>query len=244
MKKEHLYIKPFITAGAFLLAGIILLAGGFIQSGDPNMNQYALVAFGLLFLIVAAVIFAMYGVMEKRYRSLFRDGPLLRFALPKDSHRMQAEKNIAQLRMKNKALLMVMLFFCALFAVILPFFVEEKLLMAGICLGLGAFLALAAWLITSYRVRKIRRSGDEVILGRGGAFLNGSFHAWNMPGAGITDLAYEPPGGKQEPGELRIEYAAGIHPAPVTETLILQIPAELEDKIPRVLQALEEGRGH
>ena len=115
---------------------------------------------------------------------------------------------------------------------------------AGYCMAASAFLALAAWLITSYRVRKIRRSGDEVILGRGGAFLNGSFHAWNMPGAGITDLAYEPPGGKQEPGELRIEYAAGIHPAPVTETLILQIPAELEDKIPRVLQALDEGRGH
>lgn len=36
MKKEHLYIKPFITAGAFLLAGIILLAGGVHPERRPK----------------------------------------------------------------------------------------------------------------------------------------------------------------------------------------------------------------
>ncbi len=243
MRYKRLHTKPFITAGVFLLAGIVLVALGFILNGDPSMSNYALAAFGLLFLIVAAVTFAMYGAMEKRYRKLLREAPLLRYTLPEEGRRAQTEKNAAELKMKNKALLTVMLFFCGLFAVVLPFFVEEKLLMAGICLGLGAFLSLAAWIITSCRVRKMRRGGEEVILGRGGAFLNGSFHAWDMPGTGITDLAYEAPAGKGKPGELRIEYAAEAHPAPVTETLILQIPGDLADRMPGVLQALEEARG-
>lgn len=242
MSKEYLHKKPFVAAGVFLLAGVILVAWGFIQSGDPDRNNYALAAFGLLFLIVAAVTFAMYGALEKRYRNLLQSGPLLRYSLAEEGKQAQREKNIAELRMRNRALLMVMLFFCVLFAIILPFFVEEKLLMAAICLGLGGFLTLAAWLITSYRVKKMRRGGDEVILGRGGILLNGSFHAWDMPGTGITDLAYEPPGGNGKPGELRIEYAAELHPAPVTETVILHIPAELADRVPGVLQALEEAR--
>ncbi len=242
MFNKYLHKKPFVTAGVFLLAGIVLVALGFFRSGDPSMNNYALGAFGLLFLIVAAVTFAIYGAMEKRYRNLLREEPLLRYILPEEGRRTQSDKNVAELRMKNKALLTVMLFFCGLFAVVLPFFVEEKLLMIGICLGIGAFLALAAWTITSYRVRKLRRGGKEVILGRGGAYLEGAFHAWDMPGTGITDLAYEPPSWKGKPGELRIEYTAQALPAPLTEIITLLIPRELEDKIPMVLQALEETR--
>ena len=208
----------------------------------PRMNSYALATFGLLFLIVAVVIFAIYGAMEKRYRSLLRDEPLLHYTLPEDSHRMQTEKNIAALRMKNKALLTVMLFFCGLFAIILPFFVEEKIPMIGICLGIGAFLALAAWTITSYRVRKMLRGRKEVILGKGGAFLDGAFHVWDMPGTGITGLAYEPPSQKGRLGELQIEYTAEALPAPITETIVLLIPPNLGKEMPGVLEALETVR--
>ncbi len=240
MPKQRLHTKPFITAGVFLLAGVILMALGFLRKGDPGMNNYALGAFGLLFLIVAAVTFAMYGTVEKRYRRLLREELLLRYTLPEGSHRTQTEKNIAELRMKNKALLAVMLFFCGLFAIILPFFVEEKLVMVAICLGLGGFLTLAAWIITSYRVRKMLRGGEEVILGRGGAYLEGSFHIWDMPETGITSLLYEPPASAGMPGQLKIGYTAQSIPAPLTETIVLLIPRELEDKIPGVLRALEE----
>jgi hypothetical protein len=243
MSNKWLHIKPFITAGTFLLAGIVLIIRGFTGTVEPNMNNYALGAFGLLFLIVAIVTFAMYGALEKKYRNLLRDTPLLRYTLPADSHQAQTYRNIAELRMKNKAQLAVMLFFCVLFTIILPFFVEEKLLMAAICLGLGAFLWLTAWLITAYRARKMRRGGEEVILGRGGAFLGGSFHAWDMPDTALSDAAYEPPVGHGNLGELHIKYIAEAHPAPVTETVILQIPGELADRMPAVLQALKEASG-
>ncbi len=242
MRKERLHTIPFITAGVFLLAGIILMALGFLRGDDPSMNNYALAAFGLLFLIVAAVIFAMYWAIEKRYRNLLREEPLLRYTLKAEAHKAHIEKNIEELKSKNKALLFVMLFFCILFAIILPFFVEEKLTMIAICLGLGAFLTLAAWVITAYRVRKLKRGGEEVILGRGGAFLEGSFHAWDMPGTGITGLEYEPSTMPGKMGKLTIEYTAQSIPAPLTETIVLLIPDGLDNRMPAVIQALGTSR--
>ena len=242
MHKERLHTKPFLMAGLFLLAGIILISLGFIPGSSSNMNNYAFAAFGLLFLIVAAVTFAMYNSLEKRYHKLLQEEPLLRYTLKAEAHQTQIQKNVNELKSKNKALLFVMLFFCSLFAIILPFFVEEKLLMVTICLGLGAFLSLAAWVVTSNRVRKLQRGGEEVILGRGGAFLEGSFHAWDMPETGITDLLFEPSTSPGMMGKLKMEYTAQSSPAPLTETIVLLIPHELEDRIPGVLQVLEEVR--
>ena len=243
MSKQRLHTIPFITAGVFLLAGIALMMIGLMMADGQDMNGYALGAFGLLFVITAAVTFAMYSSLEKRYRDLLREEPLLRYTLNAEAQQAQIKKNMAELKAKNKALLMVMLFFCALFAIILPFFVEEKIIMIFICLGLGAFLAMAAWVITAYRLRKLQRGGEEVILGRGGAYLDGSFHAWNMPGTGITALHYKSPASTGMMGQLKIEYTAQSIPASLKETIILLIPNELEGKIPGVLQALNDTRG-
>ena len=243
MPKHMLHKKPFITAGVFLLSGIILIALGFASGGGPNMNNYALAAFGILFLIVSAVTFFMYAALEKKYRSLLKEEPLLRYSLRTADHQEQIIKNIAELKAKNKSMLTVMLFFCVLFAVILPFFVEEGLLMIGICLGLGAFLLIAERLVTAYRVRKLCRGGEEVILGRGGAYLESAFHAWSLPGTKLTSLSYEPPVEQGRLGELMLTYSAAAGPAPRKETIILLIPPGLVKEIPRVIQGLEEVRG-
>lgn len=243
MTKQRLHTIPFITAGVFLLAGIALMMIGLMMADGQDMNGYAIGAFGLLFVITAAVTFAMYSNLEKRYRDLLREEPLLRYTLNAEAQQAQIKKNMAELKAKNKALLMVMLFFCALSAIILPFFVEEKIIMIFICLGLGAFLAMAAWVITAYRLSKLQRGGKEVILGRGGVYLDGSFHAWNMPGTDITALHYKSPASTGMLGQLKIEYTAQAIPAPLKETIILLIPNEMEGKVPGVLQALEETRG-
>ena len=241
--KDRLYIKPLIAAATMLVAGVILMILGFVRSGDANMNNYALAAFGLLLVIAGVIISVMYGALEKRYRRLLREGPLLRYTLKAETNQAQIQKNIDELKSKNKALLFVMLFFCVLFAIILPIFVEEKLIMIAICLGLGAFLAMAALGITAYRVRKLQRGGEEVILGRGGAYLEGSFHAWDIPETSITALRYAPPSNPGKMGKLAIEYTAQSIPAPLIETIVLLIPDELADRMPGVIQALEEARG-
>ena len=240
--KDRLIIKPFIVAATMLVAGLILIVLGFARSGNANMNNYALATFGLLLVIAGAITSVMYGALERRYRRLLRERPLLHYTLKAEAHQAQIKKNIDELKSKNKALLFVMLFFCVLFAIILPFFVEEKLVMIAICLGFGAFLSIVAWIITSYRVRKLRKGGEEVILGRGGAYLEGSFHAWDMPETGITNLSYEPSTIPGNIGKLTIEYTAQSIPAPLTETIVLLIPGELEHQIPGVLRALEEAR--
>ncbi len=239
MASRGLYRKPFIVAGCFLGLGIGMMAVGGVL-GNSNMDFFAMALFGLLFVITGIVTFAMYGAMDRRWRRLMGGEPLLRYTLDNEKTQKAKEKNVRELRGQNKALLTVMLFFCVLFAVVLPFFVEEKLIMVLICLGLGAFLTLSAWLITAYRVRKLKRGGSEVILSRGGAYLNGEFHSWDMPGTSISSIGYQPPGrGKGALGELRIEYAAEGGPVPQSQTIILLVPAELDARMPEVLRALE-----
>ncbi len=240
--KNRLYAKPFLTAGVLLAAGVLMIAAGFARSDDTNMNNYALAAFGVLFVIAGGVTFTMYGALEKRYGRLLRGKPLLHYFLRGDKQQKQIDKNIAELRARNKALLFVMLFFCGLFAVILPLFVEEKLVMAAICLGLGAFLALSSLVITRYRVRKLRDGGEEVILGRGGAYVAGTFHAWDMPDTGITDLSWSPPAAADGMGQLSVTYAAESGPAPLTETIVLLVPPELERDIANVIRELTPGQ--
>ena len=52
---------------------------------------------------------------------------------------------------------------------------------------------LADQVNTAYWVHKKQRGGEEVVLGRGGAYLEGALPAWDMPGTAITEIAYETP---------------------------------------------------
>lgn len=81
-----------------------------------------------------------------------------------------------------------------------------------------------------------------MILGRGGAYLHGAFHAWDMPDTTITELLYEPPEAPENMGTLRIEYTAQAGPTPLRETLIFLIPPVLEREIPGILKELEMRR--
>ena len=240
--KKLLHSRPFFVAGLMLAAAIVLIILCVLRRDDPGMNGYAFGAFGLMLFIVSVITFLMYGRLEEQYQHLVREEPLLRYTLGDEHSKQQRERNITELKSKNKALLMVMLFFCVLFAIILPFFVEEKLLMVAICLGLGAFLTLSAWSITAYRVRKLRRGGEEVILGLGGAFLEGTFHSWDVPGAGLSDLSWKPPAGIDGLGELRMEYTVEGTRIPQSESILLLIPPNLQGEVPRVLEELEKVR--
>ena len=102
MTKQRLHTIPFITAGVFLLAGIALMLIGLMMADGQDMNGYALGAFGLLFVITAAVTFAMYSSLEKRYRDLLREEPLLRYTLNAEAQQAQIKKNMAEIKAKTR----------------------------------------------------------------------------------------------------------------------------------------------
>lgn len=102
MSKQRLHTILFIMAGVFLLAGISLMMIGLIMADRQDMNGYAFGAFGLLFVITAAVTFAMYSSLEKRYRDLLREEPLLRYTLNAEAGRLRSKRTWRNLKQKTR----------------------------------------------------------------------------------------------------------------------------------------------
>jgi hypothetical protein len=240
MKHSKLCRKPYRTALVFLIAGLGMVGGGFIlENRTGNMGFYALVMLGILALITAAAIYGVYRALDKRYQHAMGGEPLLRFTLEGARLRDAVQKNIAEIKAKNKAILFVMLFFCALAALVLPFFFEDGYLFVFIGAGMGIFLALAAFVITKYRVKKLRNGTSEFVLAKGGAIIAGEFHAWDMPGASVTRLEYKTAEKRGDGmGRLEITYQAAAVSGTPAEKVIFPIPEEHADKIPAILDAL------
>lgn len=238
----QLYKKPFSVSAVLFFLGLGMIAGGiFLSEYTVSMDYYGMAAGGLLVFITGIVVYAVYGKLEKQYQNMLRNGPLLRFTVESRYLKQIIDKNIEDIRSQNKALLFVMLFFCVLVAVVMPFFFEYGYLFIFIGIGLGAFLSAAAFVITSYRVAKQRNGKNEFILTRQSAYANGEFHSWNMPGTSLTEVKYVAPDPKKDrPGRLELTYLAVSYPAPLEQKVNIPVPAEFECDIPGVMQALRE----
>lgn len=242
MFRACFYKKPFLTALSFLLLGFgLLLAGILLEAGTRSMDYYAMAAFGVFFLTAGLVTFAVYLRMEKEYRKTAGGRPLLRYTVGGQELQKGVKRQEKELRAQNRGLLTVMLFFCVLFGVVLPFFVEEGRIMVYICAGLAVFLILAERIITSYRVRKLHGSTGEYILTPNGVFSGSDFHAWNVPGTALTGADYTPAAEEEETGTLTVTYTAAGLAGPQKEKVLLPIPKALEKEIPKVLAALRRG---
>ncbi|MHB1152413.1 MAG: hypothetical protein ACYCWE_03925 [Eubacteriales bacterium] len=238
----RLYKKPFITSVAFLITGFVMTAGGFILADyTGTMDYYAMAMGGFLVFIIGLIILILYGKLEKQYQNILYNNPLLHFTVDNKYLKHNIDKNIEDLKSQNKAILFVMLFFCVLVAVVLPFFFEDGYLFIFIGLGLGVFLTSAAIIITYYRINKLKNSTNEIILTGDSAYVGGEFHSWNMPGTSLTMINYVPPDVKKDRlGLLEITYHAVSYPAPLKQKINIPVPIDLVYRIPEVIQILQQ----
>ena len=230
--------KPFTVACVLTALGILLIIGGFVlpeQSG--SMGYYALVAFGVLLLTAGAVTYFMYRRMEREFQKTLRGDPLLRFTVDAGLLVEDTRRRIRDLKSENKVKLIVMLAFCALVALVLPFFFEDGYLFVYIGAGLAVMLSLSALIITSYSVRRISRGNNEYILSKNGAYVRGEYHTWGMQGTRLNSVKYTPPA-KEKLGAIEIEYTAASSPAEATVQFIVPIPADQALKAEEVLRAM------
>jgi uncharacterized membrane protein HdeD (DUF308 family) len=182
-----LYRKPFIVSYVFFAASALMIGGGAVLAETTGeMGYFALVAFGVLALIIAGVVFLMYRRLEAEFNRTLRGKLVLRFIVDNRLLEENVERSVRELKNDHKAKLLITLFFCGLFAIVLPFFFEDGYLFIFICLGLAVFLSLSAFIITSYRVRKLRRGSSEFILSPNGVYAGGEFHSWSTPGTRLT----------------------------------------------------------
>jgi MFS family permease len=242
MFRTQLYKKPFNTAAVFAALGAGLIMAGFaLAASTGSMGYYAMVAFGIFALIIGIVTFVMYTRLEREFRRTISDKPLLRYTVEKSLLEENITRNIKEVKSQNKAILMTMLFFCALTAVVLPFLFEDGTLFIFIGIGMAVFLTLAAWAVTSYRIVKLKKGTNEIILSKDGAFVSGEFHSWRMPGTAVTEVRYKESDGKpQSCGILSITYTAASYPAPLSQTIHIPVPDDQAFRIPEVIKALEQ----
>jgi len=240
MFRRYYYRKPFIVAFVLFMLGLgLLVAGALLEASARSMDYYGLSAVGVFFLIAAFVTAGMYYKMEKEYRKSVGGKPLLRYTVENSVMQENLERQIEDLQSTNRGLLLIMLFFCGLFAIVLPFILEDGGVMVVICLSLAAFLFLAERIITRYRVGKLRKGTGEYVLTENGAVIGGEFHGWNMRGTALTGVEYQPANGSG-PGVLQIEYTGQGLAGDNTQRLFLPIPAGLEGKMPEVLTILNQ----
>ena len=243
MSGFEFYKKPFIVALVFFVAGILMVAGGFYLAGlTGSMGYYALVAFGVLALITAIVTYFMYRRLEREYQRTLGGDPVLRFTVDASLLAENIERSVKELKSENRTKLFVMLVFCALFAIVLPFFFEDGYLFVYICAGIAVFLSAAALLLTVYGVRRLRKGDNEFILSTNGAYVSGEYHSWGMPGTSLTGIRYQPPA-EEEPGLIEIEYTAASIPAEAAVKFSIPVPLDQAPKAEEVVRALEQRAG-
>lgn len=196
MKIPILYKKPYITAVFFIVIGIgaIIFARG--SDERLGMDQYAFLFLGGFAVIIGLVIAVMYGRMEKRFRQAMGQ-PLLSFTADPESQAGAIARTAVQIRATNLMTLVTIWISCLLIAVAAPFFGRDGWYVSLSMVLLAFVMTLVAWLITRYRINKLKTGSREVILGRYGVYVAGEFHAWDQWGSRLIELRFNPPDSKQ-----------------------------------------------
>lgn len=235
--KIRLYKKPFITGAVFLILGIFMFAYGvFMAEKMHNSDFYALVTFGVIFLITAAVILIVYGALEAKFQRIINNDTLLSFCIDDSQYQKTATISADDIKTNNKITLWIMLFFCVILAVLGPFIAEDGYIISLIAIGLAVFLSLSALIITNYRVNKLKKGSKRVILSKDGAYVCGEFHCWNIPGSRLIKAQYISK--DKDEGYIKIEYGAATLPGPTVYSCIIPIPNEIEQKAQDIVALL------
>jgi hypothetical protein len=235
---KNLYTKPLIVAAVLFITGMSMLLGSLwleIETGDTNYFGIATISF--MITLSGVITWILFGKVNRQFRKTLAN-PLLQYTLSPSATKDVIEKNIKELWSTNTASLVLIVFFCLLFGLFGFVFGEDWGVFAMICLGIAIFMTVTFWIITNYRVRKLRHGSHQVILSAQGVYVLGQYHSWGLKGSWISDLYYTPADSFGD-GELRITYSVVTTAGPKDETVILLVPMEEDPKIPEVLEAIK-----
>lgn len=235
---RNIYSKPLIVAAILFITGLSMLIGSLwleVETGDTN--YFGLATIGFMIGLSGVITWIIFGKVNRQFRKTMSH-PLLRYKLSESAIKDVVDKNVKELWSTNTASLVLIVFFCILFGLFGFLFADDWGLFAMICLGIALVMTGAFWIITTYRVRKLRRGSHEVVIAEQGVYVLGQYHSWGLQGSWISDLHYTPADNFGD-GELRITYSVVTQAGPKDETVILMIPLEHDPKIPQIIEALK-----
>lgn len=235
-----LYKKPFITAAVFLILGAVSFISGIVlESATGDMNYFALMTFGIFFIIISLVVFAVYGMMERKFKNVLNNTKILDFTLNDISFNAIAEKTGDEIKSANKGLLFIMLAFCIVFGLLGLIFLEDGIIFLFIFFGLGVFLTVMALIITTYRTHKLKKGSKRVILSKNAAYVAGEFHNWSIPGTALLGARFIPRNGTDVfMSCIEIKYGAITIPGPSEYAFVVPIPFEAESRAQEIISIL------
>ena len=225
MKKPTLYTTPFVVAwimliigllGAFNLAYVPLL----IPDYDGFDGGFAFTLIGGFIVVIAIIVFALYGKLNGDFRKMLAGDTLLSYVMPTDIYAFFSRKQAEDIKQNNKAVLLTILGFCVLFGVVLGLAVD--LLFMLICLCVAVFFTIVYFVATAARTNKVKKSQALVCLSGGGAYIFGEMHSWSMAGSWLTSVSFKDAGAAGLPCPIiQIAYTAmsGAVPQPRAVTI-------------------------
>jgi hypothetical protein len=233
--------KPFILSGVLALLALALFALGWHQTETTqSLEAMSFFAIGGFLLLAAVVIALLFGLHEKQFRRTMSQ-PLMVYTLDKELMRESIDRNASEIKGKNILALIVMLFFCGLIAIAGLFLGEDGRTVSLIMLVLALFLVLACWIITTVRVKGLKKTDGRVLISQNGVFFLGRFHTWALPGGRIDLLMYEPakPGTDQH-GVLHLKYALPALYKYNSAHLHILVPANLEKQARATVEKIKD----
>jgi len=221
-----LYRKPFIAAGVMAGLGFVMTAAAaFAAHATGSMNYYAFYVFGFLLIVAGTVTAVVYGLYEKKFRATMKK-PLLWFRYSQQAGAQAVQKNIAEIKSANKMALLLILFFCALMFIGGFFFGDDGRLFSVISLGIAVFMSFAYLIITSYRVKKLKRGNLLMALSAEGAYVAGEFHCWNTPASRLIKISLDEVETPEHGYQIDIRYLAAAYPGPLEYSVVVPVPPE------------------
>lgn len=197
-KLPTLYKKPFIVSAVFIIVAVsVIIFAAYVDLGD---GSFALIALGIFILIIGIVTLCVYAMMEGRFRKVLDagNGTLLRYQMNENELTFGVSAQADNVKSTNKSTLLIILFFCAVFAIGGPIFIEDDgYIFSIISIALGVFMTIMALIITKYRTNKLKKGlNREVILTVNAAYVFGELHTWRLPGF-LLSVGYSPVGQNQ-----------------------------------------------
>ena len=235
---KNIYSKPLIVAAVLFITGLSMLIGSIwleIETGDTG--YFGLATIGFMIAVSGVITWVIFGKVNRQFRKTMMN-PLLRYELSASATKDVVEKNVKELWSTNTASLVLIIFFCIVFGLMGLLFGEDGALFAMICIGIAIVMSAAFWIITTYRVRKLRHGSHEVVIAQQGVYVLGQYHSWGLKGSWISDVHHTPADSFGD-GELRITYSVLTTAGPKDETVIVMVPIEHDPKIPDVLEVLK-----
>ena len=241
---KKVYGKATKTGWILTSVGVIGTVAGFNLGGSTgNDGFFALMALGLVLVVSGLATVGVYAAMERGVSRALKDSaPLLRFTIAAKDYAAYAVAQAEEIRSTNKMSLVIALIFCGLMAVGGPFLVKENgIIYTFTGIGLALFLVFVSWLATKYRVNQLKNADKEVVLTSRSAYIGGQFHMWKLPLSFLSEARYFG-AGEYEGSPLaviRITYNAFTGTIVTPYTILIPVPAGMEEKAKAAVEALQ-----